>query len=112
MISFATILPDEEESDVPGIDFDMNLFGLMHHDGENYNADKSTENTKALKAGNKSLNDKLENKYLDFKHLISEVENVKNIKNTLSVVLKASKVDLKEENKEENRTGLFVCKIK
>ena len=68
----------------------MNLFGTTHHDGENSdneeedegnsderksgynlvvenlsNADKSTENTKALKAGNRSLNDKLENKYLD-----------------------------------------------
>ena len=72
----------------------MNLFGMTHHDGENSesdneeeyegnsderkseynlvvenlaNADKSTENTKALKAGNRSLNEKLENKYLDLK---------------------------------------------
>ena len=52
----------------------MNLFCLMHHDGENSNADKSTENTKALKAGTRSLNDKLENKCLDFKHLKSEVK--------------------------------------
>ena len=30
---------DEEESDVPGNDFDMNLFGMMDHDGEHSDSD-------------------------------------------------------------------------
>ena len=64
-------------------------------------------NAKALKAENKSLKERLENKCLEFKQLKVDYDNLHKDKNALSVALKASKADTKEQAKEfeKKKTG-------
>ena len=61
---------------------------------------RSEESVKDLKKVNKSLNDRIESKDLELKHLKSEVEDIKKDKNSLSVALKAAKAEAKEQLKD------------
>ena len=64
------------------------------------NKEKSDVNVKTILVENKSLKEKLENKSLEFKQLKTDIENVHKDKNILSVALKASKADTKDQKKE------------
>jgi hypothetical protein len=64
------------------------------------NEEKSTENIKSLKIENNSLRNKLENKSLELKHSKCELDNLKQEKNTLSVALKTSKPEVKEQRRD------------
>ena len=61
------------------------------------NGEQSVENVKAIRTENKSLKEKLENRSLELKHLKTDLENVQKEKNVLSVALKASKAEIKEQ---------------
>ena len=66
----------------------------------NANEEQKVENVKTLGNGNKFLKEKLESKCLEVNHLKTDHENIKKEKNILSVALKASKADTKEQKKE------------
>jgi hypothetical protein len=54
---------------------------------------------KALRTENKSLKEKLENKCLELSNLKMDLENINKEKNILSVTLKASRADTREQRK-------------
>ena len=63
------------------------------------NGEQSVENVKAIRTENKYLKEKLENRSLELKNLKTDLENVQKEKNVLSVALKASKAEIKEQRK-------------
>ena len=63
------------------------------------NEEQSVENVKAIRTENKSLKEKLENRSLELKHLKADLENVNKEKNVLSVALKTSKAEIKDQRK-------------
>ena len=72
----------------------------------NANEEQKVANVKALRTENKSLKEKLENKSLELSNLKTDLENIKKEKNILSVALKASKADTKEQRKEFEKKNL------
>ena len=69
-------------------------------------AEGDNVNVKALKKENKSLVEKIETKCKEYKHLKGKFDNTKKEKNILSVALKASNEDIKEQNIEMKKTEL------
>ena len=72
------------------------------------NLENKEENVKAMKLENKTLKEKLETKSLEFKQLKTDFDNLNKDKNALSVAMKASKAENKEQLKEfeKKKVGL------
>ena len=62
--------------------------------------EENFEKVKSFRNENKSLKEKLENKSLEVRHFKTDLENFKKEKNVISVALKASKAETKEQRKE------------
>ena len=62
--------------------------------------EQNVANVKAIRKENKSLKEKLENTSFEHRQIKTDLENIHKDKNVLSVALKASKADIKEQRKE------------